>query len=149
HREAPMRRVLLLAVAVLAAASCNIERRPTDPDTPIEQVFVLPDTITMDPSGTFWFDVFGRTKSGDTIPVDVQWTASAGLIDSDGLFTADSSEDPVTVTASLRNSPAMSGSAVVRKHRVVQVLITPPTATLLPGATAQFGAWGVRELGDT
>ena len=144
-----MRRVLLLAVAVLAAASCNIERRPTDPDTPIEQVFVLPDTITMDPSGTFWFDVFGRTKSGDTIPVDVQWTASAGLIDSDGLFTADSSEDDVTVTASLRNSPALTASAVVRKHRVVQVLITPPTASLLPGATAQFGAWGVRELGDT
>ena len=145
-----MRRVLL-ALAVLMAA-CNIERRPrVGPDIHVSQVVVAPDSVTIDPLGVWQFGVYGRTAAGDSIPVDVTWTASAGEITSGALYTADTSENDVTVTASLSlsSTETLSGSATVRKKRVVALLVTPTSATLTPGATQQFTTRGVRNSGDT
>jgi hypothetical protein len=142
-----MRRVLLVVVAVLTV-SCKVERRPVDADNPVAQVLILPDTVTIDPSGVWQFDVYGRTRAGDSVPVSVRWSASAGDITQGALFSADSSEDDVTISAALSGS-SLRGSALVRKRKVVQVILSPSAMTLFPGATQQFSARGVRNNGDT
>jgi uncharacterized protein YjdB len=147
--EAPMRRVPLAVAVLVAASSCNIERRPTGPETPITQIHVLPDSILLDPSGTWQFGVYGRDRAGDSVPVSVTWSASAGQISSDAVFTADTSEDDVTITAALSASPSLRGTAIVRKNKVVQVILAPSVVSLLPGASQPFGALGVRSRGDT
>jgi len=57
------------------------------------------------------------------------------------------------VTASLSNSPTgsvpPSGTAVVHKRRVVQLILEPRTTALLTGETQQFATRGVRNSGDT
>lgn len=145
-----MRRVLLILVAVLAA--CNIERRHVvGPDSHVAAVLVAPDTLTIDPLGTWQFGVFGRTETGDSVPVSVQWTASAGQI-SNGLYFADSTEEDVTITATTivpSGTTPLSGSATVRKRRIIRILLTPDGVTLFPGQTQQFIARGVRNSGDT
>lgn len=142
-----MRRVLLLLAVLMAA--CNIERRPqVGPDTHITQVIVAPDSVTVDPLGSWQFAVYGRTTTGDSVPVNVSWSASAGEITSGALYTADSSESDVTVTASLAGS-ALAGSATVHKRRIVQLITTPSAATLVAGGTQQFTTRGVRNSGDT
>jgi uncharacterized protein YjdB len=145
-----MRRVLLILVALLAA--CNIERRHgVGPDSHVAAVLVAPDTLTIDPMGSWQFGVFGRTETGDSVPVSVQWTASAGQI-SNGLYIADSTEEDVTITASTivpSGSIPLSGSATVRKRRIVQLLLTPETASLQPGQFQQFSTRAVRSTGDT
>ncbi|MGE5801665.1 MAG: Ig-like domain-containing protein, partial [Gemmatimonadota bacterium] len=142
-----MRRVLLV-IAVLLGTSCNIERRPTDPESPVTQLLVRPETVMVDPLGSLQFQVYGRTSVGDSVPVSVRWSASAGAITSSGLFTADSLDDDVTITASL-SSGSVSGDALARKLKVVKLIVSPDASTLRPGASQQFTTRGVRNTGDT
>ena len=69
---------VLLVLAVLVTA-CNIERRqPIGPENNVSQVLVMPDSVTLDPLGAWTFGVYGRTATGDSVPVTVRWSASAG-----------------------------------------------------------------------
>src|SRR6266581_1405498 len=74
----------------------------------------------------------------------VQWTASAGVIDSDGLFTAPSLsvDTPVTITATSVADVTRSASTVVtvKAAASVVVAVSPKTASLVAGGTAQFTA---------
>src|SRR6267378_4618938 len=144
---------VLLVLAVLVTA-CNIERRHgVGPETAVTRVLVMPDTVTVDPLGVWTFGVYGRTGTGDSVPISVNWSASAGSITQSGLFTADTSEDDVAVTASLsNNAPGAvppTGSAIVHKRHVVQLILQPGATTLLTGRTQPFATRGVRSSGDT
>lgn len=145
---------VVLAVVVLLVGACHVEeRRPAGPDNNLAQVLVAPDTITLDPLEVWQFGVFGRTAAGDSIPVSVDWSASAGLIDASALYTADTSEDDVTITAQVRSvvpgALPLLGRAIVHKRRVVQLILQPETVSLLPGASQQFATLGVRDRADT
>lgn len=147
-----LQRIALLTAFLLSA--CNLDRnRVTGPNgVRITQVSVAPDTVMVDPSERFQFQVFGRTTAGDTVPVSVAWTATAGTITQAGLYTADTSENDVDVTASLTTaepSGILTGTARVRKRRVVAILLTPASVTLLAASTKQFDAVGLRNAGDT
>jgi uncharacterized protein YjdB len=143
-------RVALLTAFLLSA--CEVARnRVTGPDgARITRVFVAPDTVMLDPSESFQFGAFGRTTAGDT-PVSAAWTATAGTVTQTGLYTADTSENDVDVTASLTDESAgtLTGTARVRKRRVVAILLTPASVTLLAASTQQFNAVGLRNTGDT
>src|SRR5882724_6708918 len=89
---------VVLAAAVLTA--CDVQRNPgTGVENPVTQVFVSPDSFTLDPFESHQFRVFGRTQAGDSVPVTVRWSASAGTITSSGMYTADTSAADVTLTA--------------------------------------------------
>jgi uncharacterized protein YjdB len=156
--EAPMRirqhlqRIALLTAFLLSA--CHLLPRDwTGPDgAPISQVFVAPDAVMLDPSERFQFGAFGRTTAGDSVSVSVVWTATAGTITQTGLYAADTSENDVDVSATLiaaDQSGTLAGTARVRKRRVVAIVLTPVSVTLLAGSTQQFSAVGVRNTGDT
>jgi len=149
-----LQRIALLTAFLLSA--CNLDRnRVTGPGgARITRVFVAPDTVMLDPSEGVQFRAFGRTTAGDTVPVpvNVAWTATAGPITQAGLYTADTSENDVDVTASLtvvEEGSTLAGTARVRKRRVVAILLTPASVTLLAAGTQQFSAVGLRNVGDT
>jgi len=74
-------RLALIRAALLAAAAtfvaCELpSRRPTDPGSPnnvVVQVFTVPESITVDPYEMRQFRAYGRTQSGDSVPVAVLW----------------------------------------------------------------------------
>src|SRR6266576_6138952 len=104
RREAPMRRTLLALLVLFAA--CQLEpRQATGPSLKVGQVIVVPDTISIDPLGSVQFQAYGRTTSGDSIGVFVQWSATAGSINSDAVYTADTADGDAGIIAQLGGGP--------------------------------------------
>ncbi|HXO86779.1 MAG TPA: hypothetical protein VN803_14755, partial [Gemmatimonadales bacterium] len=136
---------VLTALALLAA--CEIPIR-SGVDNSVTQVVVYPDTLTLDPFQNFQFRVFGRTETGDSVPVSVQWVASAGSISQGGMYTADTSATDVVVTATLTNA-TVSGTSRVKKRRLVKLLINPKSSTLAVGGFQQFVVYGLKNTGDS
>ena len=141
---------LLLPVAALVVASCDLRQRGsgTGVDAAATQVFVSPESLILDPLQSYQFHVFGRTQAGDSVPVSVNWGASAGAISGSGMYTADTSAADVVVTATLSSS-TVKGTSNVKKRRLVLVIINPKTTTLSAGGSQQFDAYGVRNTGDS
>jgi hypothetical protein len=138
-------RWILAAVPLFLA--CELPSRP-DSHTTIAQVRVTPDSVVLDAAQTQPFLASGRTLAGDSVAIDVTWSASAGTITPDGMYTADTSAADAVVTATLMGSH-MSGTSRVRKRRVAQIVLVPAVVTLAAGGTQQFAAWGVRNTGDS
>ena len=138
---------VLMAVVLLAA--CDLRpRNSTGVDNPVTGVVVYPDSLTLDPQQSFQFRVFGRTQAGDSVPVSVRWSASAGSISAAGVYTADTSAADATVTATLANS-TVNGSSNVKKNRLVQLVIDPKSTTLTVGGLQQFSVFGRKSAGDS
>jgi hypothetical protein len=76
---------------------------PPEPEPPTEpvlaRVVLRPPTVTLAPGATKQFGVFGRTSTGDSIPVTAVFTATGGSITSGGLYTAGSSPGAYRVIA--------------------------------------------------
>jgi len=69
----------------------------------------------------------------------LQWSASAGSITQDGLFTAPSTPQSVTITASISGGPSTTTTVNVTEGVVVR--ITPTSGPVLsPGAVMKFAA---------
>jgi len=137
----------LMAVVLLTA--CDLRARSSlGVDSSVAQVVVYPDSLTLDPQQSFQFRVFGRTQAGDSVPVSVHWTASAGSVSAVGIYTADTSATDVVVTATLANAN-VSGHSNVKKRRVIRVVLSPKNLTLAVGALQQFSAYGLRNTGDS
>lgn len=133
---------------LIALAGCEL-RRPTDAGgDPLAQVVVKPESVVLDPQQTQAFQAFGVTAAGDTVPATVAWSASAGTITASGVYTADASPADVTVTATLGGGH-LTGSGHVRKRRLVQIVLTPASASVQAGSTQQFATYGRRNTGDS
>ena len=142
----PLLYILWLLTAV---AACDLRpRSSTGVNDPVTRVVVSPDSTMLDPSQSYQFGVYGRTQVGDSVPVSVRWTASAGVITSGGLYTADTSTVDAVVTATLTNS-TVSGSANVKKKRVIQIFIRPKNITVPAGGSQGFAVYGRRNSGDS
>src|SRR2546428_263573 len=153
-----------LAAAAAALAACERIQHVTGPgqsSSPVVQVVVAPDTVTLDPYQSRQFLAYGRTQAGDSVAVAVSWSAPAGTITSGGLYTADTIAGTYQVTATAQvtasNSPAatptsttVTGSSQVKNRGPLkQVIVTPTAASVLPGGTRQFAAYGKRANGDS
>src|SRR6267378_1407285 len=141
--------VTVLAALAAILSACDVRRNPgTGVDDPVAQLLVSPDTVTLDPFQNHLFQVFGLTQAGDSVPVSVRWSASAGAITSGGMYTADTSAADALVTATLISS-SLSATSSVKKRRVVQIVISPKTTTVSAGGARQFTAYGRRNTGDS
>src|SRR6266550_3622766 len=151
-RLALMRAVLLPAAAATFVACELPGRRPTDPGSPnnvVVQVFTSPDSITLDPDETRQFLAFGRTQSGDSVPVAVRWSASGGTITTDGLYTAGPNFGTYQITATATTSSVQSSSTVKNRGALTEVFVTPATVSVSAGGTRQFFAYGRKRNGDS
>src|SRR5947209_1098239 len=153
-RLALMKAWLLLAAAAALAGlpllvACELVPHPTGPISgAVVQIVVRPDSVALDPQQTQPFRAFGRTAAGDSVPTTVLWSTSGGTITPSGMYTADTSASDALVTASLSTSQ-VSGTANVKKKRVVQILVSPASAVLAEGSAQQFNAYGRKNTGDS
>ena len=151
-RLARMKAWLVLAAAAAVTACGLQDRRVTGPhpsDSVVAQVITSPDTVTLDPYQTRPFVAYGRTRAGDSVAVTVGWSASGGTITSGGLYTADTTPGVFQVTATVSGA-ALSGSSQVRaRGSLTQVILTPPSASVVVGGTLQFGTYAKRRNGDS
>ncbi|HYL72355.1 MAG TPA: fibronectin type III domain-containing protein, partial [Candidatus Dormibacteraeota bacterium] len=144
-------RVLLSAVLslVLGLAACDFGRPPTDPiGRTVTRIVVTPDSVVLDPQQSQQFLAKGITAAGDTVAATVRWSASAGSVSTNGMYTADASLNDGAVTATLSGSQ-LAGSGSVKKRRVVQVFLMPSSASVQTGSSQQFSVYGRTNVGDS
>lgn len=100
-------------------------------------VVVSPQTLSVAPGGQAQFTA---TVTG-TSNKQVTWTTSAGTISSDGILTAPSTTQTLTVTATSVASPTASAfSRVTVTNTTPLVTITPLGASMGTNETQQFSA---------
>jgi peptidyl-prolyl cis-trans isomerase B (cyclophilin B) len=100
-------------------------------------VRVSPSNITLREGQSINFIVFSDGGRGD----QVQWSATGGIVDANGRYTAPTVNGTYTITARFTNSPTVIGTATVVVTDRTAITLTPLTAPVLsPGAVFQFGA---------
>ena len=141
----------LFLTLLTGVTACDLKRSPTANGTdPLSGVAVSPESIMLDPLQRYQFQAFGRGAAGDTVPVNANWSATAGSITSSGMYTADTSDNDAAVTASVPLSGVtLTGTSLVRKRRVIAIVLAPSSTTLPANTVMQFTARGIRNSGDT
>ena len=159
QRLARMKRAPVIGAAFVLVA-CRLYDHlgaPTLPGQPV-QIVVAPESVALDPYQTQQFRASGRTAAGDTMPVTVSWTASAGPVTQSGLYTADTSVADVLVTATYSatgtaaatsSAGQLSGTSRVKKKRLVRVVMNPQTISVPEGGVQQFSVYGLKNTGDS
>ena len=138
--------VAALAVATIVV-SC--EHPATDPSSSIAQLVVSPQNVTLQQNQAEDFLAVGFTATGDSADIAVSWSATGGTIDSSsagkrhyghytsatcGTFTVTATSHPGNV------STAASVTVTGCPLPVASVSVTPATATIGVGQTAQYAA---------
>lgn len=121
---------------------------------PLATITVTPNPVTVQTNGTQQFTAVGRDAGGNVLTITPTWSvvnATAGTINSSGLFTA--SATPGTYTNTIKaQSGTTSGTATVTVSTLAPVLTTitvlPNPANVGTGQTQQFTATGVDQNGN-
>lgn len=135
---------------LLLALGCDSSEAPLDPANDpgeLEAIDVLPDSLTVETEQAVSFSAFTRTFTGGSSPIVVDWSASGGSITSSGVFTAQSSGTYWVYARRRRGGgrpPADSSivTVVPPPPSLVQVVVTPDTATVAVGGSRAFSAVG-------
>jgi len=72
---------------------------PPPPAPALEKVTLIPASATLAPSATRQFAAYGTLQGGDSVAVEVEFTATGGTVSREGLFTAGSSAGSYRVIA--------------------------------------------------
>jgi len=122
----------------------------------LKQLVLLPGIATVAPSGQIQFSNYGLTANGDSVAVSPTYSATGGSISSSGMFTAGQTAGTFRVIATTVTNKSgnivsdtspitISGTAPT----LAQLVLTPATVTLNPGATQQFATYGTMSNGDS
>lgn len=119
----------------------------------VQELFVAPEGPTMAAGATLQFAATALMSDGDTANVTVSWSATGGTITSAGLFTAGPAAGVFRVIGRAGNGVADTVGVTVTvpstSPTLVAVVVTPATATVAAGGTAQFAASGQLSNGST
>src|SRR5437879_2606196 len=105
----------------------------------LAQVVVVPRSVSLGTGGTQPFVAYGRQNNGDSVAVNVTWSAQGGTISSSGLYAAGSVPGGYVVTGT---ASGIAGTALlaVTNVAVASVAVSPAAATMSMGATQQLSA---------
>jgi hypothetical protein len=116
---------------------------------------LTPSSATLAAGASQQFAAFGRTVSGDSVAVSVSYSASGGSIDDSGKYTAGTAGGSYRVIA-LSGPQADTSNVIVTSSgsptpaaTLVQLVLTPQSVSLLPGATQRFSVYGRMSNGDS
>src|SRR2546428_5908571 len=139
--------VAIVAAVAVATIVVSCEHPVTDLGSIIAQLVVSPQTVTLQQNQAEDFLAVGFTATGDSADIAVSWSATGGTIDSSsagkrhyghytsascGTFTVTATSHPGNV------SKAVSVRVTGCRLPVAAVTVTPPTATIGVGQTAQY-----------
>jgi len=79
---------------------------------PLAQLILVPALVSVANGGTVQFQVYGRTTAGDSVGVQVTYSATGGIISSAGLYTAGSTAGVYQVIAKQTNGTLADTSGV-------------------------------------
>ena len=136
-------RLAIAHASLLAAATaCELPaKRGTGPTPPnVVQVVTSPESVTLDPDQQRQFFAFGRTDAGDSVPVDVSWTASGGTITTAGRYTAGQSAGTYRVIATQSGATLADSAAVT----ITAAPPPPPAGAILFQETFEDNAFAGR-----
>ena len=100
--------------------------------SPITQMVVSPATVTIPARSTQQFLAYGRNALGDSVETPVNWTATAGDIDGNGVFTASA----VSGTSEVKATAEGTGVSAIAQ-------VTTQSRAGTPGAGIPFGLWAM------
>lgn len=148
--QRPNRRMGAFAAALMAAlAGCDTPSGPFvgGPNTrSVQEVLVTPEGQTVQAGTTLQFQARAVLSDGDTTAAPVTWSATGGGINSAGQFTAGQTVGAFRVVARAQNGVADTVTVNVAvpstNPTLVAVVVSPATATVAAGGTAQFSAVG-------
>jgi hypothetical protein len=143
------RRVLAAALLMTSGIGCDSPSGPfvSGPNgRAVREVLVTPAGQTVQAGATLQFQARTVMTDGDTTTGPVTWSATGGGITTDGLFTAGQTAGVFRVSARAGNGVADTVTVNVAVPgtgpTLVAVVLTPATATVPVGGTAQFSAVG-------
>jgi len=134
--------------SVLVADAFNLKATSSVSVTVNRSIVFAPATPTLASHATQQFTVTGNDQFGAALSLgSVSWSASAGLIDNTGFYTAPYATGPVTVTAS---SGSFTGSTVVKVNNVAPTVATVAAASpsQVTGTTASLSVQGADDAGE-
>lgn len=162
-----MRRVrstLTSAFAAAVLAACAQGGEPTSPGAPltpppappapgpdttsIAAIVVAPANVTLAAGTSQTFAATGRNGAGTAVAAPVRWTATGGVVDTLGRFTAGTAPGSYRVVATIVGGTLADTAAVTvtatapPAATLTAVVLAPPTVSLATGASQQFTATG-------
>ena len=120
----------------------------------LAQLTVTPSVATTQAGGTVGFTASGRDGNGNTVAVMPTWSvvAGGGTISAAGVFTAGTGTGTFANTVRAESNGVTAFATVtVSPGPLAQLVLTPSSVTLDPGAMQQFtrrGPGRVRQPGD-
>jgi hypothetical protein len=116
---------------------------PAPPPPNLVAIEVTPPTASVQSGRTQQFTAIGRLSDNSTTAVPVTWSATGGTVSAGGTYTAGAAPGSYRVIATEIGGAALADTAVVTvSAALVAIEVTPPTATVVSGATQQFAAVG-------
>lgn len=111
----------------------------------VVRVSVYPDSVNLAPGSTRTFWATGRTSSGNSVRVTLQWKATGGTVDQSGKYVAGKTPGKYVVIASTTNGLADTAKVVVTGSggtTTRQLVLTPGSVTLARGKQQSFSVTG-------
>lgn len=124
---------------------------PIEP-SPIVQLVVAPPSATVDTGGVLNFSASAVHEDGTNSVPAVTWSATGGVITTDGVYTPGAAAGNFSVTASLAGGTLTRSAAVTvvaPTSPLVSIAVSPPSTSLFTGETQQFLVTGTRQDGST
>ena len=154
-------RVAFAPAAALAAAAVFGCERPvaiTDTGSQLAQLLIAPQVVTLQQNQTQDFTTVGLTATGDTALIAVSWSVTGGAIDTSsngrkhyGHYRATSCGDYTVTATSIPGAMQAAASVSVVCPGAVPVdtvVVSPATARVFVGGTAQLGATAQDSTGN-
>lgn len=143
--------VWALALVVLAGCAEQGEKReflgpPASegpPNAAISRLIVSPSLGTVQRGEPISFAAFGHRSAGDSVGVEVMWTASGGTVDGSGVFSAPTPGTYWVVARSVQQADKADSAAVYvvgPDNPVTSIEMTPKHLNLELGDVQQFTA---------
>jgi hypothetical protein len=124
--------------APLSAGSCNVTATATDGSgANAATTATISSPVSISPPSATTAE---GLQQQFTANMAVNWTASCGLINTTGVFTAPAATGKCTVTATASSGTAYTATAIDTVTAAVAVTVNPGSATIAPSHTEQFSA---------
>jgi hypothetical protein len=137
-----------------AADTAAVEVESSSTGATVARVVLTPSSVSLPVGGTQAFTPSAEMSDGTTAPATVSYSATGGTITEAGLYTAGQSVGAFRVVAVEQGGKADTSLVSVTAPApsapsVTQIVLTPASSTLLPGAAQQFAASAKLSDGST
>jgi hypothetical protein len=112
---------------------------------------VTPHTLTIGEGSAASFSVTGTLADSTTVQPSVTWSATGGVIDANGKFTAGAVPGNFTVSATASSGVSDTAAVVITETvpAPLQVTLSPTSSALPAGGSERFVATGTSSNGST